>query len=106
METHPAYPRAAHDAVTHFRPLITVIAAIAHGDTSRRDEVEFLLPQLDNNGWIIAEATHQIWAGERSLETLTANLDANSAAVIQAILEAVASYQPDAETEQISTIVS
>ncbi|HYF61224.1 MAG TPA: hypothetical protein VD886_00330 [Herpetosiphonaceae bacterium] len=104
-DLHPAFNRATGDAIEHFRPLITVIAAIAHGDQTRRAEVEYLLPQIDNNGWQIAAPVGRIWAGERDRAALTAGLDANSAAIVGAILEAVEREQPDDEERRIAALV-
>lgn len=104
-DLHPSFDRATGDAVGHFRPLITVIAAIAHGDQTRRAEVEYLLPQIDNNGWHIAGAVGRIWAGERDGAALTAGLDANSAAIVRAILDAVEQEQPDEEERKIAALV-
>jgi hypothetical protein len=104
-DLHPSFDRATGDAIGHFRPLITVIAAVAHGDQTRRAEVEYLLPQIDNNGWHIAAAVQRIWAGERDRAGLTAGLDANSAAIVNAILSAVEHDQPDEEERKIAALV-
>ena len=105
-DLHPSFDRATGDAIKHFAPLIAVIAAIANGDDTRRAEVEYLLPQIDNNGWHIAAAIERIWQGERDLPTLTADLDANSAAVVRATVAAAEQYQPDAEEQRISAIIT
>jgi hypothetical protein len=104
-DLHPSFDRATGDAIGHFRPLIRVIAAVAHGDQTRRAEVEYLLPQIDNNGWHIAAAVQRIWAGERDLAGLTAGLDANSAAIVGAILSAVEHDQPDEDERKIAALV-
>ncbi|MFD3163723.1 hypothetical protein [Herpetosiphon sp. NSE202] len=104
LDLHPTFERATSDAVAHFAPLIEVIAAIAHGDDTRRAEVEFLLPQIDNNGWIIQAAVERIWAGERDFAQLGAGLDTNSAAIVQAILVAV-SQTPDPEEARLSKLI-
>ncbi|WP_164689502.1 hypothetical protein [Herpetosiphon llansteffanensis] len=104
LDLHPTFERATSDAVAHFAPLIEVIAAIAHGDETRRAEVEFLLPQIDNNGWIIQAAVERIWAGERDFAQLSAGLDTNSAAIVQAILVAV-SQTPDLEEARLSKLI-
>lgn len=104
LDLQPAYARAAHDAIHHFRPLINVIAAIAHGDETRRAEVEYLLPQLDNNGWTIEHAVKQIWAGERDETTLTAGHDPNTTALLRAILRAV-SEPVDPDEARLSKII-
>jgi len=104
-DLHPSFDRATGDAIGHFRPLITVIAAVAHGDQTRRAEVEYLLPQIDNNGWHIAAAVQRIWDGERDRARLTAGLDANSAAIVGAILSAVEHDQPDEDERKIAALV-
>ncbi len=104
LDLHPTFERATNDAVAHFAPLIEVIAAIAHGDATRRAEVEFLLPQIDNNGWIIQTAVERIWAGERDFAQLSAGLDTNSAAIVQAILVAV-SQAPDPEEARLTKLI-
>src|SRR5688572_10302775 len=96
-DLHPSFERATGDAVAHFQPLITVIAAIANGDETRRAEVEYLLPQIDNNGWHIEQAIQRIWQGERDAAALTTSLDANSAAIVLTVLAAVAAAPADAE---------
>ncbi|MBA3470417.1 MAG: hypothetical protein H0T53_12330 [Herpetosiphonaceae bacterium] len=104
-DLHPSFERATGDAVAHFQPLIAVITAIANGDETRRAEVEYLLPQIDNNGWQIERAVQRIWQGERDATALTTNLDANSAAIVQAVLAAVAA-PVDAEEQSIAQIVA
>ncbi|GAA5527234.1 hypothetical protein [Herpetosiphon gulosus] len=104
LDLHPTFERATTDAVAHFTPLIEVIAAIAHGDATRRAEVEFLLPQIDNNGWQIQAAVEAIWAGERNFSQLSAGLDTNSAAIVQAILVAV-SQTPDPEEARLAKLI-
>ncbi|XSG77680.1 hypothetical protein ACP8Y2_11835 [Herpetosiphon llansteffanensis] len=104
LDLHPTFERATSDAVAHFAPLIEVIAAIAHGNETRRAEVEFLLPQIDNNGWIIQAAVERIWAGERDFAQLSAGLDTNSAAIVQAILVEV-SQTPDLEEARLSKLI-
>ena len=105
-DLHPSFERATGDAVAHFQPLIAVIAAIANGDETRRAEVEYLLPQIDNNGWQIERAVQRIWQGERDAAALSADLDPNSAALVLAVLDAVAAAPADAEENHIAGIVA
>lgn len=105
-DLHPSFKRATGDAVGHFQPLISVIAAITHGDQTRRAEVEYLLPQIDNNGWHIEQAVQRIWQGERDAAALTEGLDANSAAIVRAVLNAIETEHVDAEEARIASIVA
>jgi hypothetical protein len=63
------------------------IAAVARGNTELRAEIEALLSQLEEKGWQLSSAVQRIWAGERDAETLTAGIDANSAALVRRVLE-------------------
>jgi hypothetical protein len=73
-----------------FAPLLQAIADVARGDDTSRAEIEQALPQLEQNGWMIADATRRIWAGERDAAALTAGLDANSAMLVRRVLEVLA----------------
>ena len=106
MHTDDSFPRAVRELVAHFKPLIGAIAAIAHGHDQQRAEVEYLLPQLDNNGWKIQAATQRIWAGERDVELLTAGLDQNSSALVRAILASIEAYEHDPEAARIAAVIS
>jgi hypothetical protein len=80
--------------LVRFEPLLRAIAAVARGDETQRAEIEALLPQLEQNGWLIADATRRIWAGERDLAALTQGLDIQDTALVARILQFVA--DPDA----------
>ncbi|HKP85164.1 MAG TPA: hypothetical protein VJZ26_03650 [Blastocatellia bacterium] len=69
--------------------LLQIIAAVARGNSERRAEVEALLPQLEENGWLISNAVQRIWAGERDADALTAGLDKQDAALVRRVLEIV-----------------
>jgi hypothetical protein len=83
--------------------LIRDIAVAANGDAHAREAVEAALPQIEERGWKIAEATRRIWSGERDWEALVEDVDRNSALLILRVLETIA--QPDEAqgktTEQI-----
>jgi tetratricopeptide (TPR) repeat protein len=70
-----------------FGALIRAIAAVAQGDASQRAAIEAALPQLEANGWMIADATRRIWAGERDWHALCEGLDRQDALVILRVLE-------------------
>ena len=76
--------------LVQFEPLLRALAAVARGDTTQRAELEALLPQLEQNGWRIAEATQCIWKGERDLAALAVGLDVTDTALIARILQFIA----------------
>jgi hypothetical protein len=71
--------------------LIAAIAAAARGHEQARAAVEELLPQLEANGWHIADATRRIWAGERGWDALVEELDRQDALLVLRVLEEIAS---------------
>jgi hypothetical protein len=71
---------------SQFEPLLQGIAAVARGDDRPRAEIEAALPQLEENGWMLAGPVRRIWAGERDAVALTAGLDAQDAALVRRIL--------------------
>jgi hypothetical protein len=71
----------------NFSPLLQGIAAVARGEQDLRDQIEAALPQLEQNGWQLTDAVHRIWAGQRDPDSLTANVDSNSAQLIRHILD-------------------
>jgi hypothetical protein len=84
------------DTLRNFDPLLRSIAAVAKGDGTDEDraqaraEIEQVLPELEENNWRIAVPVQRIFAGERDPAALTADLDANSAALVRRILEHIA----------------
>jgi tetratricopeptide (TPR) repeat protein len=70
--------------------LIAAIAAVARGDEAKRAAVEEVLPQLESNGWRIADAVRRIWQGERDWHALCEGIDCNSALLILSMLEVLA----------------
>lgn len=87
-DSAPADPDMT-EVLRRFEPLLRAIAAVAQGDAGPRQQVEDVLPKLEQNGWQLTEAVAQLWRGERDAATLTANLDENSAALVKRVLELV-----------------
>ena len=81
--------RRMQEVLGKFEPLLQAIAAVARGDQQPRAEIEELLPELEENGWRIADAVRRIWTGERDAEALTAGLDEQDAALVRRVLELV-----------------
>ena len=82
-------PQAEHkrqQVLEEFAPLLEGIAAAAT-DAGLRTEIEALLPQLEEKGWRLSDATRRIWAGERDPAALTVGIDGNSAALVRRALE-------------------
>jgi hypothetical protein len=78
------------EVMQQFEPLLQAIAAVARGEEPdgdlNRAAIEQLLPQLEENGWMLREPTQRIWAGERDGDSLTADLDAQDAQLVRRIL--------------------
>jgi tetratricopeptide (TPR) repeat protein len=72
-----------------FGDLIAAIAAAAQGHEQARAAVEEVLPQLEEDGWQIAEATRRIWAGERDWDALVEELDRQEALLVLRVLEEI-----------------
>jgi hypothetical protein len=79
--------RRMRELLSDFEPLLQAVAAVARGEMEERQEIEELLPQLEENGWHIADAVRRVWAGERDAEALTAGIDPSSAALVRRVLE-------------------
>ena len=75
-----------NQVLQNFAPLLEAIAAVARGDDGPREQIEAMLPQLEQNGWQLTDAVHRLWAGERDPEALTAGIDPNSAHLIRHLL--------------------
>jgi hypothetical protein len=69
-----------------FEPLLQGIAA-AVADESLRAEVEPVLADLEEKGWMLRQPAQRIWAGERDPEALTAGLDDQDSALVRRVLE-------------------
>ncbi len=79
-----------------FGKRITAIAAAALGDEEWRAAVEEALPELEQSGWKIAEATRRIWAGERDWQGLCEDLDGQDALLVLRVLEEIGVPSPPA----------
>lgn len=79
-----------HQVMQKFLPLLGDIALAALGNEASRALAEAVLPQLEQGGWRLSDATQHIWAGERDEAALTANIDANSAQLVRRILRFIA----------------
>jgi hypothetical protein len=75
-----------NQVLQNFAPLLEAIAAVARGDDGPREQIEAVLPQLEEQGWQLTAAVHRLWAGERDPEALTAGIDPNSAHLIRHLL--------------------
>jgi hypothetical protein len=51
--------------------------------------LEAALPQLEANGWHIADATRRIWAGKREWGALVEELDGSDALLVLRVLEEI-----------------
>jgi hypothetical protein len=77
---------AEEQSSNEFDALLQAIAAAAT-DASLRGEIEPVLADLQEKGWMLPDPVHRIWAGERDPEVLTAGLDEQDAALVRRILE-------------------
>jgi len=75
------------DPLRQFDPLLQAIAAVAGGDQGPRAQVEQLLAQLEQKGWMLRGPVQRLWSGERSADSLTAGLDPQDSALIRRLLE-------------------
>ena len=82
--------------LSQFDPLLRAIAAVALGDGAGRAEIEPILAQLETQGWRLSGPAQQIWQGERDVSALCADIDGNSAMLVQRVL----AYIADPETMQ------
>jgi tetratricopeptide (TPR) repeat protein len=72
-----------------FGPLLQGIAGAVE-DEGLRGELEPVLAQVEESGWMLREAAHRIWAGERDEAALTADIDPNSAQLVRRVLALLA----------------
>ena len=88
-EPEPSGPDM-NQVLQNFAPLLEAIAAVARGDDGPREQIEAVLPELEEQGWQLTDAVHRLWAGKRDPEALTAGIDPNSAQLILHILALLA----------------
>lgn len=74
------------EALRQFEPLLQGIAAVARGDAGDRTEVELALRDIERKGWRLRQAAERIWAGERRLDRLSADLDDLDRALVERLL--------------------
>ncbi len=74
------------EALRQFEPLLQGIAAVARGDVGERAEVELALRDIERKGWRLRGAAERIWAGERRLDRLGADLDDLDRALVERLL--------------------
>lgn len=92
--TEPEAAGVRHDmeqVLQAFTPLLGDIALTVFGNETARQLAENILPQLEQGGWRLHAAVERIWAGERDTTALTAQVDPNSAILIEHIIQLVAS---------------
>ena len=73
-----------------FESILQQIAAVAQGHDGPRQEIEALLPTLEEKGWRLSGPVARIWAGERDRASLTAGLDDQDDALVGRVLEKLA----------------
>lgn len=61
--------------------------AAALGHEQAKTAVAAVFDDLTANGWQLANPIRRIWQGERDEQSLSSDIDANSALIIRAILE-------------------
>lgn len=77
------------ETLRKFEPRLQAIAAAVR-DASLRPELEPVLADLEQKGWMLRQPVQRVWAGERDAEALTAGIGPNSAQMVRRILELLA----------------
>lgn len=85
MGDDPGIGQALHE----LDALLRAIAAVALGNSAPRAQIEAVLPRLEEDGWRITDAVHQLWDGVRDEAALVKGLDMQDAALIHRILELI-----------------
>ncbi len=85
----PAPEEEMGEVLAELDGVLGAIADVAKGECSQRDEVEAVLPRLEQTGWRLNGVAQRIWDGERNLANLTAGLDPNSARLVENIFERI-----------------
>jgi tetratricopeptide (TPR) repeat protein len=98
-ETFAAFAGNRYHIDRQHGPLIVAIAA-AQGNEQIRAAVEEALPQLEEHGWQIADATRRIWAGERDWHALCEGISRSPALLIKRVLETIENPEAAPQVEQ------
>ncbi len=77
-----------------FEPLLQAIAA-AVDDVDQQAALETELADWATKGWQLTDLVHRLWAGERDVVALTADIDGNSAQLVQRLLVLVTGCDGD-----------
>ncbi|MFL5806332.1 MAG: tetratricopeptide repeat protein, partial [Roseiflexaceae bacterium] len=59
----------------------------AAADESLRAEIEPVLADREQKGWMLRQPVQRIWAGERDAAVLTTGLDAQDSALVRQVLQ-------------------
>ncbi len=93
-EAYAAFKGNRYHIDERWGDLIEAIAAAAQGDEQARAAVKASLPQIEEAGWRIADATRRVWAGERDWQALAEELDREDGLLILRVLETIAGTEP------------
>jgi tetratricopeptide (TPR) repeat protein len=85
-----AFPGAWANLPSWVEGVAQAVAAACAGNVELRPQIEELFPRFKEDNWQIVDAIRRIWAGERDLESLTDDIDRNSALIVQRILGVLA----------------
>jgi tetratricopeptide (TPR) repeat protein len=88
-ETYAAFEGNRYHIDRQHGQLIADIAAVARGDMQAKEAIEEALPELEENGWKVADATRRIWTGERDWHALAEGLDRQDALLVLRVLETI-----------------
>jgi hypothetical protein len=91
------------EVMRRFDTLLRGAAAVAKGEEQYRAEIEAMLPKLEESGWELSTAVHQIWAGERDLARLMEGLDLQDSLLIKRILELINELSPQEVWDSLPT---
>jgi len=78
-----------YSAADEWDMFVRAVAMVAKGEggPEMRQDLGSLLSEFEENGWQLSNAVRQIWEGERDFETLTRDIDPNSAIIVERILD-------------------
>jgi tetratricopeptide (TPR) repeat protein len=87
QESYAAYAGAAHRLPGWAPQFISVVAAAVQGNQEAQQNVEGILPQLEEGGWNnLCNAVRRILGGESDFEKLRTDLDREDAYIVHTIL--------------------